>query len=301
MPSSEGANIRRRRGLARGIAERAVRAAKLCAVVAVLSLIGLGDAAFGADEGAIATIAIQPAAARLLVGARLAPVVSEGAGFILEARSIASKSRLFHATSHGMSARFPADAAGRVELGVAGVARRAFVRRVGAGSARGHLARGALVYDEAAPGIDSAWLARGDDVEELIVVREGAAAIAYDLELPEGSTLEAPPGFPGLVEVHDGRGSAWLRMTADAAWDARGRPVPIAVRVDGARDATLLCCLRQAQAPVVSMLRPGGAVRFVLVFSADPAQRHINVERTAASRRGGGPEALALVQSAFSE
>ena len=63
----------------------------------------------------------------------------------------------------------------------------------------------------------------------------------------------------------------------------------------------MLCCLRQAQAPVVSMLRPGGAVRFVLVFSADPAQRHINVERTTASRRGGGPEALALVQSAFTE
>lgn len=231
MPSSEGENIRRRRGLA----ARVVRAAKLCAVVAVLSLIGLGDAAFGADAGALAAIAIQPAAARLLAGARLAPVVAWGAGFTLEARSIASKSSLFHATSRRMAARFPADAAGRVELGIAGEARRAFVRRVGAGGARGHLARGALVYDEAAPGIDSAWLARGDDVEELIVVREGAAAIAYDLELPEGSTLIAPPGFPGLVEVRDGRGSAWLRMTADAAWDARGRSVPIAVRVDGAR------------------------------------------------------------------
>ncbi len=201
----------------------------------MLALLGLGDTAFGGDAGALAAIARRPAAARLLAEATRAPVVREGAGFSLVARAEATKPARFRAASRGMTVHLPREAGGRIELGVAGEARRVGLRRAFATAATGRLAAGALVYPAAAPGIDAVWFARGDDAEELLVVRAGAAAIAYDLELPEGSTLVAVPGFPGLVEVRDARGSAWLRMTADAAWDAGGRPVPITVRVRGAR------------------------------------------------------------------
>ena len=204
-------------------------------VLALLALFGHGDAAFGRGRAAIAAIALRPAAARLLAAAKLEPVIREGAGFTFAARAPAAKSTRFRATARGVTARFPLEAAGRIELGVAGEARRVGVRRASATGAVGRLDGGALVYDEAAKGIDSVWLARGEDAEELLVVRAGAAAIAYDLDLPEGSTLIAPQGLPGLVEVRDARGQAWLRMTADLAWDARGRSVPIAVRVVGAR------------------------------------------------------------------
>ena len=103
-------------------------------------------------------------------------------------------------------------------------------------------------------------------------------------------------------------------QAAQTGWRGRGRVfVRVNRRDDGAaiatttalgeepRDEALLCCLRQAQTPVVAMLRPGGAVRYVLVFSPDPAQTHITLEHTAASRRGGGAEAMAMVQSAFTE
>lgn len=95
-----------------------------------------------------------------------------------------------------------------------------------------------------------------------------------------------------------GRGRVFVRVNRREDGEAIATTAPLG---DDARHDGLLCCLRQAQAPVVSMLRPGGAVRFVLVFSADPAQRHIDLEHTAASLRGGGREALAIVQSAFTE
>jgi hypothetical protein len=224
MPSSAGANIPRR-----------FPAVLLGALSLMLALIGLGDTAFGGDAGALTAIARRPAAARLLAEATRAPVVDEGAGFSLVARARAAAPGRFHAVARGLSVHLPRDAGGRIEIGVPGEARRVGVRRAFATAAAGRLALGALVYPAAAPGLDAVWFARGDEAEELLVVRAGAAAIAYDLDLPAGSTLIAPPGFPGLVEVRDARGSAWLRMTADAAWDARGRPVPIAVRVDGAR------------------------------------------------------------------
>jgi hypothetical protein len=54
------------------------------------------------------------------------------------------------------------------------------------------------------------------------------------------------------------------------------------------------------EAPLASVIRPGGAVRFVLVL--DNQQRpYPSVERAASSRCDGGPEALAMVQSAFAE
>ncbi len=207
----------------------------LGALVTALGWVGFSDAALGGVDSATATIAVRPAAARLLAEAALAPVVQEGAGFALTTRAPARDRARSHRTPRRVMARLPRDAAGRIELGVAGEARHIGVRRAFATAASGHLAAGALVYTDAARGIDAVWFARRDDAEELLVVRAGAAAIAYDLELPEGSTLVAPPGFPGLVEVRDARGEAWLRMTADAAWDARGRPVPITVRVDEAR------------------------------------------------------------------
>ncbi len=103
-------------------------------------------------------------------------------------------------------------------------------------------------------------------------------------------------------------------QAAQGGWPGRGRVfVRVNRRDDGAASATttalgpdahsdaLLCCLRQAQAPVASLLGPGAAARFVLVFSTDPVHRHIRVEHPAASRRGGGARALAAVQSAFTE
>jgi hypothetical protein len=235
MPSSAAAKFPRWPGLARAAATRATHASPLAALVVLLALVGLGDAAFGAERGAIAAIALRPAAARLLAAARLAPMVRAGEGFALAARAPAAKPSRFHAASRAMTARFPREAAGRVELGVAGEPRRVGVRRASATAAIGRIEGGALVYDAAAEGVDSVWLARGDDAEELLVVRAGAAPIAYDLDLPEGSTLIAPPGFPGLVEVRDARGEAWMRMAADTAWDARGHAVSIGVRASGSR------------------------------------------------------------------
>lgn len=246
MPSSEGENIpralgshpARRRwspGSARAALARAIQRAALGALVTALGWMSFSDAALGGDDRALATIAGRPAAARLLAEATVAPVVQEGAGFALTTRAPATSRARSRGTARRVTARLPRDAAGPIEIGVAGESRRVGLRRAFATAASGRLAAGALLYADAARGIDAIWFARRDDAEELLVVREGAAAIAYDLDLPAGSTLVAPPGFPGLVEVRDARGEAWLRMTADAAWDARGRPVPIAVRADAAR------------------------------------------------------------------
>ena len=235
MPSSAAAKFPRWTGLARAAATRASLASPLAALVVLLALVGLGDAASGAERGAIAAIAIRPAAARLLAAARLAPMVRAGEGFSLAVCAPVAKPSRFHAASRAMTARFPREAAGRIELGVAGESRRVGVRRASATAATGRIEGGALVYDAAAEGVDSVWLARGDDAEELLVVRAGAAAIAYDLDLPAGSTLIAPPGFPGLVEVRDARGEAWMRMAADTAWDARGHAVAVGARVSGSR------------------------------------------------------------------
>jgi hypothetical protein len=95
-----------------------------------------------------------------------------------------------------------------------------------------------------------------------------------------------------------GRGRVFVRVSRGEDGEAIATTAPLD---DDARHDGLLCCLRQAQAPVVSRLRAGGAVRFVLVFGADPARRYIELEHTAASPRGGGREALAIVQRAFSE
>lgn len=68
-----------------------------------------------------------------------------------------------------------------------------------------------------------------------------------------------------------------------------------------ARHEELLCCLRQAQGPLVSRLRPGGAVRFVLVFDSDRLEPpFMHIESTASSRGAGGPAALAALQRGFS-
>lgn len=256
MPSSEGAKNRSRPGSGaetlrfheesgRATRGRAVHARALGALVLALALLGLGDSAFGGEDDALATIARCPAAAQLLAEATPASVVivpegeagaeDKGAGFALAARATAPQATRSRVPERRVTARFPHDAAGRIEIGVAGEARRVGLRRAFAGAASGRLASGALVFAGAARGVDAVWLARGPDAEELLVVREGAEAIAYDLDLPRGSTLTAPPGFPGLVEVRDEDGEAWLRMSADAAWDAHGRAVPIAVRVLGAR------------------------------------------------------------------
>ncbi len=81
-----------------------------------------------------------------------------------------------------------------------------------------------------------------------------------------------------------------------------GAAIATTAALDGATHSdAILCCLRQAQAPVVSMLQPGGAVRFVIAFGVEPGRPHLSITRAAASRRGGGPEALAAAQRAFSD
>lgn len=150
-----------------------------------------------------------------------------------------------------------------------------------------------------------------------------------DYTTSEGAECSAEPGggwayiAPTYFVPDDGEHATRLEARAAAVcathaeqrgWSGRGRVfVRVDRRADGpaiatttalddeTRDEALLCCLRQAQAPLVSVLEPGGTVRFVLNFTVDPAQRHITLAHTVASRRGGGPAALALVQSAFAE
>ena len=92
MPSSGAANFPRLPGLARAIVARAIQASPLAARVVQPALVGLGDTTFAAERGAIAAIAIRPAAARLLAAAKLAPMVRAGEGFPLAARAPAVKS-----------------------------------------------------------------------------------------------------------------------------------------------------------------------------------------------------------------
>src|SRR5690349_10222438 len=98
MPSSEGANIPRLLGprsarhrwspwSAGGALARAIQRMALGALVTALGWVGFSDAALGGDDRALATIALRPAAARLLAEAAVAPVVQEGAGFALTTRA----------------------------------------------------------------------------------------------------------------------------------------------------------------------------------------------------------------------
>src|SRR5262249_42250270 len=66
----------------------------------------------------------------------------------------------------------------------------------------------------------------------LLVARSPGAALGYAIDLPAGWTL-ARAAVPGLVEIRDDRRAARLRLWTRRAWDAGGRDVAIAPRVDG--------------------------------------------------------------------
>jgi hypothetical protein len=92
------------------------------------------------------------------------------------------------------------------------------------------------------------------------------------------------------------------RVFVRAERRADGTAIATTAALDGApRGDAILCCLRQAQAPLVSILGPGGAVRFVIAVGVEPGRPYLSITRAATSRRGGGPEALAALQRAFSD
>lgn len=112
-----------------------------------------------------------------------------------------------------------------------------------------------------------------------------------------GSAVRDCAMYASMAGYLRGRTSVFVRVERRA--DGTAIATTAALDDAGRHDA-LLCCLRQAQAPLASVIRPGGAVRFVLVL--DNQQRpYPSVERAASSRGDGGPEALAMVQSAFAD
>ena len=108
--------------------------------------------------------------------------------------------------------------------------RRVGVRYRGAAGAPGASASGAVFFSHVAPGAHAAWVPRGRDVEELLLVERPDVEVVYDLDLPPGSTLHQP--LPDLVEVREGR-RAWLRMRFDDAWAEGERTPRILVAVEG--------------------------------------------------------------------
>lgn len=154
------------------------------------------------------------------------------------------------------------------------------------------------------PPCDDPDLPMSEALECLSGAQEGWARIdVHDLAMSDHESASRRVGAAALWcadyaarEGWRGRGRVFVRVDRREDGAAIATTTPLG---DDARHDALLCCLRQAQTPVASMLRPGGAVRFVLVFGADPGQRHLSVEHTVASRRHGGPEARALVQSTF--
>jgi hypothetical protein len=113
------------------------------------------------------------------------------------------------------------------------------VRRLGEPPTKGVLDGGAVVYASPTSDHDAMLFSRGADVEELILVKRRGAALVYALDLPPGFSLDGAR-FPGLVEVKDARGIAWMRMRATDAWDARGAPVAVTCAAQGHRIALTL-------------------------------------------------------------
>jgi hypothetical protein len=134
-------------------------------------------------------------------------------------------------TAIGVEASFPRTADGRMVFGPIGDARRVAVQRLDPSAAPGHLEEGLLVYPRASRSVDALFYARGDTVEELLVVHDADAEIGYAFDLPPGSSLRASRDT--LVEVCDETQSAWLRLRFEQAWDRRGAPVRMRVVTDG--------------------------------------------------------------------
>jgi hypothetical protein len=142
---------------------------------------------------------------------------------------------------HGRNA--PAPLAPRVDLPAD--AREAFtvaipagavrVRHLGALASTARIERGAVVYDGLAEGTDAVMFATEQGVEELLRIDGAARTPGYEVDLPRGWRLHAPPAVPGLVEVRDDRDVSRLRLRASKAWSADGVETPVDVELAGNR------------------------------------------------------------------
>lgn len=121
------------------------------------------------------------------------------------------------------------------------------VRRLDALGGAGRLEDGAVMYEGGE--VEVRVFATELGVEDLWRFHEPRTEWGYELELPQGYRLHEVESVPGLVEVRDERGTSRMRVHARAAWDARGREVPVEVEVEGNR---LVVGVRDVEAwPVV--------------------------------------------------
>lgn len=139
------------------------------------------------------------------------------------------------------------------------------VRRRGGLSAPARPHSGAVIYEDAADGTGAALFTLPHAIEELVVVREPGAQLAYDIETPPGFRLRL--AAQRAVEIVDASGTPRVRMTAYQAWDARGAEISVQLRVDGSGvelsippDAALPAIVdpawSEASAPSVLRLKP---------------------------------------------
>jgi MYXO-CTERM domain-containing protein len=120
---------------------------------------------------------------------------------------------------------------GGMQVSVAGAPATIGVHRLGStDGATPYRAGDALVIEDASRGVDAVLFRRRAAVEELLVVRGPSAPLGYQLQLPEGHTLEK--AAKGRVQVRSG-GRPVLRVRMESAWDATGAPVDIGVTVEG--------------------------------------------------------------------
>jgi hypothetical protein len=129
--------------------------------------------------------------------------------------------------------QLPADA--REAFTVAIPAGAVHVRHLGARASTARVERGAVVYDGLAEGTDAVAFATDHGVEELLRIDGAARTPGYEVDLPRGWRLHAPPAVPGLVEVRDDRDVSRLRLRANKAWSADGVEMPVEVAVAGNR------------------------------------------------------------------
>jgi hypothetical protein len=177
-----------------------------------------------ASHGSPAIAALAPSVVPLLAHAADAPAWAEGARF-----RIAGRAR------DAATIELPSAADGTMWLGRAGSGVRLGVRRLEARRGLGRLDGGAVSYgDEGGP--HATVFARGAAIEDLVVAGSADQDVGYDVALPSGWSLKALD-FDGraVVEVRDEHAVAFLRMTADAAWDARGREHRVLARVEAGR------------------------------------------------------------------
>ncbi len=161
-----------------------------------------------------------PAVADLAAHARSHPAVAVADGFVVRSESKLS-------VYVGTRATDP----WRIRAGGQDV----IVRRVGASRESARLDGGAVVFEQASPGLDVSVFALPVGVEELLLARGPDATVATEWQMPQGWRAEPVAGDDRLVQVLDGRGVARLRYRAAAAWDARGRDVDVRLAVVGNR------------------------------------------------------------------